>query len=78
MAVFLLLPSAMSVGIARAQAPIGVPDNSFPESVTSLKDGTLYAGSFNLGGVVKVFEIASLERGGVCGGKGDPLQADAT
>jgi streptogramin lyase len=42
-------------GIARAQtAPVGVPDKSFPESVTSTSDGTLYAGSFNLGGVVKV------------------------
>ena len=39
---------------ARAQsAPVGVPDKSFPESVTSTKDGTLYVGSFNLGGVVK-------------------------
>jgi hypothetical protein len=42
-------------GMARAQiAPVGVPDNSFPESVTSTRDGTLYAGSFNLGGVVKI------------------------
>src|SRR5450755_3060852 len=42
-------------GAARAQtAPVGVPDKSFPESVTSTKDGTLYVGSFNLGGVVKV------------------------
>jgi hypothetical protein len=42
-------------GVAFAQsAPVGVPDKSFPESVTSTKDGTLYAGSFNLGGVVKV------------------------
>jgi hypothetical protein len=41
-------------GVARAQsAPVGVPDKSFPESVTSARDGTLYAGSFNLGGVVK-------------------------
>ena len=41
-------------GVAFAQsAPVGVPDKSFPESVTSTKDGTLYAGSFNLGGVVK-------------------------
>jgi hypothetical protein len=37
-------------GVALAQsAPVGVPDKSFPESVTSTKDGTLYAGSFNLG-----------------------------
>src|ERR1700733_14706597 len=41
-------------GVALAQsAPVSVPDKSFPESVTSTKDGTLYAGSFNLGGVVK-------------------------
>src|SRR5712664_1269151 len=41
-------------GFACAQtAPVGVPDKSFPESVTSTKDGTLYVGSFNLGGVVK-------------------------
>jgi hypothetical protein len=41
-------------GIAHAQTPAGVPDKSFPESVTSTRDGALYAGSFNLGGVVKV------------------------
>src|ERR1700753_3406258 len=42
-------------GAALAQsAPVPVPDKSFPESVTSTKDGTLYAGSFNNGGVVKV------------------------
>ena len=42
-------------GVALAQsAPVSVPDKSFPESVTSTKDGTLYTGSFNLGGVVKV------------------------
>jgi sugar lactone lactonase YvrE len=41
-------------GVVHAQtAPVGVPDKSFPESVTSTRDGTLYAGSFNLGGVVK-------------------------
>jgi streptogramin lyase len=41
-------------GVARAQStPVGVPDKSFPESLSSTKDGTLYAGSFNLGGVVK-------------------------
>ena len=41
-------------GVAYAQsAPVSVPDKSFPESVTSTRDGTLYAGSFNLGGVVK-------------------------
>ena len=42
-------------GAAHAQAaPAGVPDKSFPESVTSTNDGTFYASSFNLGGVVKV------------------------
>jgi hypothetical protein len=49
-----LMLGAASGGIAAAQtAPAGVPDKSFPESVTSTQDGTLYAGSFNLGGVVK-------------------------
>jgi hypothetical protein len=41
-------------GAAQAQAPVGVPDKSFPESVTSTSDGTLYVGSFNNGGVTKV------------------------
>src|SRR5580693_4205622 len=53
----LMLGVALGValgGVALAQsAPVSVPDKSFPESVTSTKDGTLYAGSFNLGGVVK-------------------------
>ncbi len=50
-----LLLEVASGGIAHAQtAPVGVPDKSFPESVTSTKDGTLYIGSFNLGGVTKV------------------------
>jgi hypothetical protein len=41
-------------GVACAQtAPVGVPDKSFPESVTSTRNGALYVGSFNLGGVVK-------------------------
>src|SRR5580704_258662 len=50
---------ALTVGVASSNlahaqsAPVGLPDKSFPESVTSTKDGTLYAGSFNLGGVVK-------------------------
>src|SRR6476660_3106769 len=44
-----------SAGFACAEpAPVGVPDRSFPESVTSTRDGTLYVGSFNLGGVIKV------------------------
>ena len=50
-----LMLSAASFGVARAEsAPVDVPDKSFPESVTSTKDGTLYVGSFNLGGVTKV------------------------
>jgi hypothetical protein len=49
-----LMLGVASGGIACAQtAPIGIPDKSFPESLTSTKDGTLYVGSFNLGGVVK-------------------------
>jgi len=41
--------------MARAQtAPVSIPDNSFPESLSSTRDGTLYVGSLNLGGVVKV------------------------
>jgi streptogramin lyase len=50
-----LMLGAMSPGAARAQnAPVGVPDKSFPESLSSTGDGTLYVGSFNLGGVVKI------------------------
>src|SRR6201996_6779951 len=51
---------ALMLGVASSElayaqsAPVGLPDKSFPESVTSTKDGTLYAGSFNLGGVVKI------------------------
>jgi hypothetical protein len=42
-------------GVVHAETgPAGLPDTSFPESVTSTKDGTLYVGSFNLGGVTKV------------------------
>jgi sugar lactone lactonase YvrE len=49
-----LMLAVASGGIARAQtAPVSVPDKSYPESVTSTSDGTLYAGSFNRGGVVK-------------------------
>src|SRR5499427_8671464 len=44
-----------TAGFACAEpAPIGVPDKSFPESVTSTRDGTLYVGSFNLGGVLRI------------------------
>src|SRR3984957_6052241 len=50
-------------GVALAQsAPVGLPDKSFPESVTSTKDGTLYAGSFNLGGVVKAAPAGKAEQ----------------
>jgi streptogramin lyase len=50
-----LMLGVASFGVARAEsAPVGVPDKSFPESVTSTKDGTLYVGSFNVGGVTKV------------------------
>src|SRR5258708_34017362 len=49
-----LMLGAASCGIARAEtAPVGVPDKSFPESVTSTKAGTLYVGSFNIGGVTQ-------------------------
>jgi streptogramin lyase len=58
-----LMLGVTSFGVARAQtAPVGVPDKSFPESVTSTKDGTLYAGSFNLGGVVKVAQGGKAEQ----------------
>jgi streptogramin lyase len=33
---------------------IPIPDNSFPESLTSTPDGSMFVGSLNLGGVVKV------------------------
>jgi sugar lactone lactonase YvrE len=50
-----LMLGVASGGVVSAQtAPVSVPDKSFPESVTSTKDGTLYVGSFNLGGVTKV------------------------
>jgi streptogramin lyase len=50
-----LMLGVASGGVVRAEtAPVGLPDKSFPESVTSTKDGTLYVGSFNLGGVTKV------------------------
>jgi sugar lactone lactonase YvrE len=50
-----LMLGTVFAGVARAEtAPVGVPDKSFPESVTSTSDGTLYVGSFNNGGVTKV------------------------
>ena len=49
-----LVMGAAACGLAQAQTvPASIPDKSFPESVTSTRDGTLYGGSFNLGGVVK-------------------------
>jgi sugar lactone lactonase YvrE len=51
---WVLMLSVATGGVAYGQtAPVGIPDKSFPESLTSTKDGTLYMGSFNLGGVVK-------------------------
>jgi sugar lactone lactonase YvrE len=49
-------------GLASAQTAVAVPDKSFPESVTSTKDGTLYVGSLNLGGVVKAAPGAKAEQ----------------
>lgn len=45
---------SMLAGAAYAETPVSVPDKSFPESVTSTKDGTLYVGSFNEGGVTRI------------------------
>jgi sugar lactone lactonase YvrE len=44
----------MLAGAAHSETAVSVPDKSFPESVTSTRDGTLYVGSFNNGGVTKV------------------------
>jgi len=52
-ALALILAVASGGGVRAQTVPVSVPDKSFPESVTSTSDGTLYAGSFNLGGVVK-------------------------
>jgi hypothetical protein len=52
-ALALILAVASGGGVRAQTVPVNVPDKSFPESVTSTSDGTLYAGSFNLGGVVK-------------------------
>jgi sugar lactone lactonase YvrE len=58
-----LMLAVASGGVARAQsATVGVPDKSFPESVTSTGDGTLYVGSFNLGGVVKATSGGKVEQ----------------
>jgi sugar lactone lactonase YvrE len=60
--------AAVTIGLmlanaACAEPDVSVPDKSFPESVTSTKDGTLYVGSFNNGGVTKVVQ----------GGKAEPF-----
>jgi sugar lactone lactonase YvrE len=55
--------ACLLVGVACAETPVSVPDKSFPESVTSTSDGTLYVGSFNEGGVMKIAP----------GGKAEPL-----
>lgn len=50
-----LFSGIVLAGAARAEtSPIGVHDKSFPESVTSTADGTLYVGSFNNGGVARI------------------------
>ena len=50
-----LMSVVMLAGAARSEtSSMNLPDKSFPESVTSTKDGTLYVGSFNNGGVVKI------------------------
>ena len=45
-----------------APAPVGIPDRSFPESLTSTRDGTLYVGSLNLGGVMKIMPGGEAEQ----------------
>jgi hypothetical protein len=50
-----LTSNTLWVGVARSEtSPMKVPNKSFPESVTSTKDGTLYVGSFNEGGVTRI------------------------
>ncbi|MBR0795380.1 hypothetical protein JQ615_08265 [Bradyrhizobium jicamae] len=50
----IILISGTSGAVRAETAPVGVPDKSFPESVTSTSDGALYVGSFNLGGVTRI------------------------
>src|SRR5262249_3180965 len=58
-----LMLGVVIAGVARAEtAPLGVPGKSFPESVTSTSDGTLYVGSFNNGGVVKIVTDGKTEQ----------------
>lgn len=50
----LVVLGALSLQVASAEErSIALPDKSFPESVTSTADGTLYTGSFNNGGVLR-------------------------
>ncbi|MBV9562215.1 MAG: hypothetical protein JOY90_17480, partial [Bradyrhizobium sp.] len=49
-----LLGAACTTAARAETSPVRVPDKSFPESVTSTKNGTLYVGSFNNGGVTLV------------------------
>src|SRR5260370_19030400 len=49
-----LILAVASASVARAQTvPVSVPDKSFPATVTSTTDGTLYSGSFHLDRVVR-------------------------
>ncbi|WP_213773744.1 hypothetical protein [Bradyrhizobium sp. dw_78] len=49
-----LLGAISGRGTLAQEVLITLPDRSFPESLTSTGDGTIYAGSFNNGGVLKV------------------------
>jgi streptogramin lyase len=56
---WLLLFGSLSLQAASAQEKsvsksVPLPDKTFPESVTSTSDGTLYTGSFRNGGVLRV------------------------
>jgi hypothetical protein len=71
-----LILGVASGGIAHAQtAPVSLPDKSFPESLTSTKDGALYVGSFNLGGVVKAAPGGKAEQFIKPGTAGSPFRA---
>src|SRR5258708_31835074 len=61
-ALALILAVASGGGVRAQTVPVSVPDKSFPESVTSTSDGTLYAGSFNLGGVRKAVSRGKAEQ----------------
>jgi sugar lactone lactonase YvrE len=51
---WLVLLVALSLRAAPAEeSSISLPDHSFPESVTSTSDGTIYTGSFKNGGVLR-------------------------